>query len=135
LSESERIPVEADRKPGLRSLVPLAHVASVPESIAFYEKLGFEVANTFTAPESKDPSWVWLERGNARLMLSQASAPILPEEQAVLFYLYFDDVGETRRTLEGAGIACGPISHPFYSPRGEFRVKDPDGYALMLAHT
>ena len=127
--------MEADRKPDLRSLVPLAHVASVPASIAFYRKLGFEVGNTFTPAESQDPSWVWLKRGNAHLMLSRASAPILPEEQAVLFYLYFDDVGETRRTLEDAGIACGPISYPFYCPRGEFRVTDPDGYALMLAHT
>lgn len=119
----------------IRSLVPLAHVASVPESIAFYRKLGFEVANTFTPPESKDPVWVWLERGAARLMLSKASAPILPEEQAVLFYLYYDDVAATRRQLEEAGVAAGPIEYPFYNPRGEFRVKDPDGYVLMLAHT
>ena len=116
-------------------MVALAHVASVPDSIAFYRKLGFEVRNTFTPPESTEPSWVWLERGEARLMLSRASAPVLPEEQAVLFYVYFDDVGETRRTLESAGIACGPISYPFYNPRGEFRVQDRDGYALMLAHT
>lgn len=117
-----------------RSLVALAHVASVPESIAFYRKLGFEVQNTFTPPEAKDPAWVWLEKENARLMLSQASAPILPEEQAVLFYLYYDDVAATREALEKAGISAGPIQYPFYNPRGEFRVQDPDGYVLMLTH-
>jgi len=127
--------LEDDRRSELRSLVALAHVASVPESIAFYRKLGFEVKNTFTPPEAKDPAWVWLEKGNARLMLSLASAPILPEEQAVLFYLYYDDIAATRRRLEEAGVPAGPIEYPFYNPRGEFRVTDPDGYVLMLTHT
>jgi catechol 2,3-dioxygenase-like lactoylglutathione lyase family enzyme len=127
--------VETRPAPEPRSLVALAHVASVPDSVAFYRKLGFEVGNTFTPPESREPTWVWLHRDKAQLMLSRASAPILPEEQAVLFYLYYDDVEETRRKLEAAGIACGPVSYPFYCPRGEFRVNDPDGYALMIAHT
>ena len=129
------IPVETDRTVVPRSLVALAHVASVPRSIEFYRKLGFEVANTFTPPESQEPSWVWLKRDRADLMLSKASAPVLPEEQAVLFYLYFENVDETRRKLEEAGIAAGPIQHPFYNPRGEFRVQDPDGYVLMITHT
>lgn len=119
----------------VRSLVALAHVASVPESIAFYRKLGFEVKNTFTPPGAKDPVWVWLEKANARLMLSQASGPIVPGEQAVLFYLYYDDLPAARHQLEDAGVSTGPIGYPFYNPRGEFRVQDPDGYVLMLAHT
>jgi catechol 2,3-dioxygenase-like lactoylglutathione lyase family enzyme len=118
----------------VRSLVALAHVASVPRAIEFYRNLGFEVANSFTPPESREPSWVWLERDNARLMLSLASSPVLPEEQAVLFYLYYDDVAATREALEKAGISAGPIQYPFYNPRGEFRVQDPDGYVLMLTH-
>ncbi len=93
------------------------------------------MTNTFTPPESQDPSWVWMERDIARLMLSLASAPVLPEEQAVLFYLYYDDVEATRRELVAAGIEAGPIQYPFYNPRGEFRVQDPDGYVLMLTHT
>lgn len=126
--------MEAEPKPAVRSLVALAHVASVPDSIAFYRKLGFEVENTFTPPEAKDPVWVWLEKANARLMLSQASGPVVPGEQAVLFYLYYDDVPATREALEKAGVSTGPIQHPFYNPRGEFRVQDPDGYVLMLTH-
>lgn len=127
--------MEAERRAAVRSLVALAHVASVPESIAFYRKLGFEVRNTFTPPESKDPAWVWLENANARLMLSQASGPIVPGEQAVLFYLYYDDVPATREALERLGVSAGPTQYPFYNPRGEFRVQDPDGYVLMIAHT
>lgn len=127
--------MEADRKPDLRSLVPFAHVANVPASVAFYRKLGFEVAGTFTPPNATDPTWVSLERGEARLMLAKATAPVVAEEQAVLFYLYFEDVPKTRRELEEAGVNAGPIQYPFYNPRGEFRVHDPDGYVLMLTHT
>ena len=127
--------MEAVPRAAVRSLVALAHVASVPRSIEFYGKLGFDVRNTFTPPESKEPVWVWLENANARLMLSQASGPIIPGEQAVLFYLYYDDVAATREVLERVGISAGPIQYPFYNPRGEFRVQDPDGYVLMIAHT
>ena len=126
--------MEAEPIPAVRSLVALAPVASVPESIAFYRRLGFEVKNTFTPPEATDPVWVWLEKGIARLMLSRASGPIAPGEQAVLFYLDYDDVAATRRQLEEAGVSAGPIEYPFYNPRGEFRVHDPDGYVLMITH-
>lgn len=122
--------MEAHRKPGLRSLVALAHVSSVPESIACYLKLGFEVAHSFTPPAAGDPSWVWLERHDARLMLANASAPIVAEEQAVLFYIYFDDVAATRSALEKAGVAVGPIEHPVLQPG-----RDPDGYVLTITHT
>ena len=127
--------MEAPLAAAVRSLVPLAHVASVPRSIEFYGRLGFEVRNTFTPPESREPVWVWLGKGDAHLMLSRASAPVLPEEQAVLFYLYVDDVPATREALGRDGIPVGPIEYPFYAPRGEFRIQDPDGYGLTLTHT
>jgi len=37
----------------LDSLIPMMHVADVPRSIAFYERLGFCVTNTF---ESGSPT-------------------------------------------------------------------------------
>lgn len=126
--------MEAETIPAVRSLVALSHVASVPDSVALYRKLGFEVGNTPMPPESTEPSWVCLERDKARL-LSRASAPVLPEEQAVLFYKYFENVEESRRKLEEVGIAAGPIRYPIYNPRRQFRVQDPDGHVLMLSHT
>ena len=36
----------------IRSLVPMAFVRSVPDSIAFYRRLGLEPENTFT-PEGQ----------------------------------------------------------------------------------
>ena len=126
------VAVEAERP---RSLVPLVHVASVPDSIAFYRKFGFEVRNTFVPAGQSDPSWAWLESDRAHLMLGTADPPVTPGLQGVLFYLYCDDVGATRPALEKEGILAGPIQYPFYAPRGEFQVSDPDGYVLMVTHT
>lgn len=118
-----------------RSIVALLHVADVPRSIGFYEKLGFVVRHTVTPEGGKAPTWAWLESNGASLMVARAGEPVVAERQAVLFYLYCDDVAAARDACLKAGIDAGPIASPFYAPRGEFRVKDPDGYALMVTHT
>jgi hypothetical protein len=119
----------------VRSLVPLAHVHRVEASIRFYERLGFIVANTFVPPGETEPSWAWLDSGGASFMVGKAGEPVVASQQAVLFYLYVDDVEARRAELIVAGIPCGAITHPFYAERGEFRVEDPDGYVLMITHT
>ncbi len=113
----------------------MVHVFDLARSVAFYERLGFMVQNTFTPPDAPSPSWAWLELGTARIMLARSSGPIDPEQQAVLFYLYYDDIAATHAELSAAGIATGEMTYPFYCPKGEFRVRDPDGYGLMLTHT
>ncbi len=119
----------------IRSLVPMAHVRSIARSVAFYDRLGFRVENSFTPPDEREPSWVNLESGEARLMLTRADAPVAGSQQAVLFYSYFDDTAIARERLVAAGVEAGPIEFPFYAPRGEFRIHDPDGYVLMVTHT
>jgi hypothetical protein len=119
----------------IRSLVPMAHVASVSDSVAFYRKLGFEVGNTFVPKGHTEPTWAWLKSDRANLMLALAGEPVVAAQQAVLFYLYCDDVAGTRAALQQAGVDVGPIEYPFYAPRGEFRVQDLDRYVLMITHT
>jgi hypothetical protein len=119
----------------LDSLVPMAFVKSVPSSIQFYKKLGFVEDHTHTPEGAAEPSWVWLKSGGAHLMLAQASDPIDPRQQAILFYVYCDDVAAIRGKLLESGVEAGPITYPFYAPGGEFRVIDPDGYVLMITHT
>ena len=116
-----------------RSLVAFAHVADVERSATFHAGLGFKVASTVVPEGHAAPVWAWLESGKANLMVGLASEPVDASQQAVLFYLYFDDIRQTRATLAALGYACGEIKYPFYMPGGEFRLEDPDGYVLMLA--
>jgi hypothetical protein len=118
-----------------RQLVPMVFVADVGRSIEFYKHLGFEVGNTFAEQGATTPTWAWLRCGEAQLMLAAANEEILAEQQRVLFYLYTDDVAAARAKLSEAGLNPGEISNPFYAPRGEFEVKDPDGFVLMVTHT
>ena len=112
----------------------MAHVESVKRSIEFYEKLGFQVDHTHTPEGQQEPVWVHLQSGNAHLMLAKATEPVIPSQQAVLFYLYFQDVVAKHAELKADGLAVGELRYPFYCPGGEFRVEDPDGYVLMCTH-
>jgi len=116
-----------------RSLVAFAHVADVQRSIRFYADLGFAVQNTVVPPGRSTPIWARLESGRAELMVGLASGPIDAAQQAILFYLYYDDIRQAHAALVALGHAPGEIRHPFYMPGGEFRLEDPDGYVLMLA--
>jgi len=117
-----------------KRLVPMAFVADVPRSCAFYEHLGFRVGNTHTPEGGDTPAWAWLESAGAALMVARAAEPVVPEQQAVLFYLYVEEVTATHAALAAQGLDVGPITRPFYAPHGEFRLTDPDGYALMITH-
>lgn len=119
--------------PSLRSLVPLAHVADVNKSAEFYRLLGFEIRNK-VHNEGGQLQWAWLQNGGADLMLARSARPMNPDAQDVLFYLYAPDVAAYREQLATKGLKVGPMKFPFYSPRGEFRVDDPDGYALFVSH-
>jgi catechol 2,3-dioxygenase-like lactoylglutathione lyase family enzyme len=117
---------------GLRGLVPMAHVADVKQSVAFYERLGFKLINSVR--EADTLNWAYLKSEGAELMLARSSRPLNPGAQDCLFYLYAEDVKEYRQQLLALGISAGEIKFPFWSPRGEFSVDDPDGYTLMVSH-
>jgi hypothetical protein len=40
-----------------------------------------------------------------------------------------------RERLIADGIEAGTTHYPFYAPRGEFRIQNPDGYIIMITHT
>src|ERR1044072_1621072 len=114
-----------------QSLVPMASVADVERSIAFYHHLGFEVGNTFAGDGETKPSWAWLRSGSAQLMLSATNEPS-PDKHTVLFYVYTEDVAAARASLIASGLNPGEITTPFYAPRGEFQLIDPDGYVVIV---
>jgi len=46
-----------------------------------------------------------------------------------------EDVAAKHEELRAGGVRAGDIKYPFFAPRGELRVTDPDGYVLMITHT
>jgi catechol 2,3-dioxygenase-like lactoylglutathione lyase family enzyme len=114
------------------SLVPLIHVGSVPKSIAFYERLGFEVPYSYKAENETELSWAFLKCGGASLMLARATQAVVAAQQRVEFALYVNDVDAKHGELVAAGVKAGPVEHPFFRPRGQFRVEDPDGYVILV---
>ena len=112
----------------------MAHVADMRRSLAFYTTLGFEAENTYTVPGEPDPIWAYLESGAAHLMITRADAPVEPSAQAILFYLYAAEVETLHGRLTRDGLKPGPIEKPFYSPLGEFKLVDPDGYVIIVSH-
>lgn len=117
----------------ITAMIPLAHVSDMTASIAFYQRLGFDIANSVTPPDAKAPNWALLRSHRAELMLAHATEPIVPEDQAVLFYAYSPDLIATHLALREAGLFPDEIDRPFYNPGGEFRLIDPDGYVLYVA--
>jgi hypothetical protein len=65
-------------------------------------------------------------------MVTRASEPVIPSQQAVLFYLYSPDLIALREHLLASGVKVSPITYPEYMPKGEIRVEDPDGYVLLI---
>lgn len=119
----------------LHGLVPMAHVQDVERSMEFYRRLGFEEHGRHTPEGETVPVWVWLKSGSANLMVTLAGEPVVARQQGVLFYVYCEDVPDYHAQLQRNGVNVGPIKKPFFSPRGEFRVTDPDGYVVIVSHT
>lgn len=121
-------------KPTINNLVAMAHVADVQRSADFYSQLGFRIVSTFKN-DAGVLCWVDLRSGEAALMLTKADAPVIAGQQAVLFYLYTDDVTALREQFLRSGVVVPEISYPFYMQKGEIRVADPDGYVLLIGQS
>jgi catechol 2,3-dioxygenase-like lactoylglutathione lyase family enzyme len=121
------------RSARVNDLIPFVHVSDLPRSIAFYELLGFEVGDTYEV--GGELRWAAVQHAHARIMLELASTPIDPPQQAVLFYLYTEDLDGLRDRLIAHRLWVGPIRDGSPGPEREIRISDPDGYCLMIAES
>jgi catechol 2,3-dioxygenase-like lactoylglutathione lyase family enzyme len=132
----------------VNNVITYAHVADVDASLAFYALLGFEPQNVLK-DHGGHAFWARARSGKGEIMLARASGPIDAEQQAVLFYMYSNDVASLRKHLLAGGVrdagayrgAKGPndgpstvfnVGHPHYMPAGELRIADPDGYVILV---
>jgi predicted enzyme related to lactoylglutathione lyase len=130
-SSAQAVEVPAHVAP--KALVALLHVAEVDRSIGFYQKLGFELGGESLKNDQGVTTFVWMHHGDAiQIMLSRAGHPLNPGGREVMFYLYVTDMPAYREQLQSRGIATGELTYPFWSPKGEFRIEDPDGWVLMV---
>lgn len=122
---------EMSTSPKVIALVPMAHVAEVQRSIDFYKLLGMEIRGSLRTPTG-ELQWVHLRCEHADLMLTRASEPVVAKQQAVLFYLYADQLVKLRERLIANHVEVSEVSYPSYMPKGEIRTEDPDGYVLLI---
>lgn len=138
----------------VRDHVPMAHVSDVDRSVDFHSCLGLECISRFK-DDNAVTYFAALRYQQAGLMLARASGPIMPSEQAILFYMYVNNVELLREYLLKEGFADGGVipgqrndsadakrlergptvfelNFPFYMPEGELRVHDPDGYVILI---
>lgn len=108
----------------------MAH-ADVRRSVDFYKLLGMELRGTLKT-SSGEMQWAHIGCEQAELMFARSGEPVVPSQQAVLFYRYSLNLVALREHLISAGVGVSPITYPNYMPNGEVRVEDPDGYVLLI---
>ena len=118
-------------KPRVTGLIPMAHAADMQRSLEFYRLLGMEIRGSLRNA-SGGLQWAHIACGQAELMLTRASEPVIASQQAVLFYLYSPDLIALREHLLANGVIVSSITYPEYMPKGEIRIEDPDGYVLLI---
>jgi catechol 2,3-dioxygenase-like lactoylglutathione lyase family enzyme len=129
-------------------VVTYIHVADVDASRAFYRALGFEAANVLR-DEHGSAFWALVRSGRGEVMFARASGPIDADQQAVLLYMYAENVRGLRERLLAAGVRDGGtytgrraagdgprmvyrVARPAHMPAGELRVIDADGYVVLV---
>lgn len=134
-------------------VVPYLHVADVERSVRFYTALGFEADGWYRTPNG-EACWASVkcpdpDGAGAEVFFAKADAPVVPEQQAVILYMYARNVQALRDHLLGCGLHdggryCGQpgpndgrrvvfeVYCPDHMKAGELRVADPDGYCLLI---
>jgi Glyoxalase/Bleomycin resistance protein/Dioxygenase superfamily len=128
---AETSSIKASAGARVTGLIPMAFVADVQRSIDFYKLLGMEVRGCLKS-SGGNLQWAHITCERADLMFARATEPVVPGQQAVLFYLYSPDLVTLREHLISAGIQVSAMTYPDYMPEGEVRVEDPDGYTLLI---
>jgi catechol 2,3-dioxygenase-like lactoylglutathione lyase family enzyme len=110
----------------MNRVIPMLPVRSMPASVEFYRKLGFDV-------ENRNDGWRWamLCLDECRLMVDE-SINVHPDAPRLsVLYLYPDDIVEFHRRARETGLAVPDLECTFYGMT-EFRFDDPDGNRLWI---
>ncbi len=115
-------------------LVPALLVNDLPETLAFYRKLGFEV--TGYHPNRQHATWAEVERDGVAFQFHTEPSRGTPQHPACsgTLYLYPNSVAAMADELRGTvEFAWGPELMDY--GMNEFGVRDPNGYYLAFTET
>jgi hypothetical protein len=110
---------------------PMLHSMDIERSLAFYELLGFVTVDT---DRGNPLGWARMHCEGGALMFLRAEHAVDPAVQGIMLYMYSPDLPALHAELRSSGAAVPPISYPGYMPSGEMLLRDPDGYAVIVAH-
>lgn len=110
----------------MNRLIPMLPVKSLPESVDFYQRLGFRV-------EQRNDDWRWamLRFDECRLMLDESIHAHPGAPRSSVIYLYPDDVSAFHEQVRRNGLSVPGLEITFYGMT-EFRIEDPDGNRLWI---
>jgi catechol 2,3-dioxygenase-like lactoylglutathione lyase family enzyme len=123
----------------LTRAAPVLPCKDVFETAEYYrDVLGF----SFDRIDGKPPSFVIVDRGDARLMFKQPPGefPRRPADAVggewMDVFLYADDVEALAEEIraKGADIVLGPVYRPIWNGK-EMAVRDPNGWILCFGQS
>lgn len=108
------------------SLIPMLPVRNLDQSIAFYEKLGFNV-------EQRKDEWGWamLGFGDCKVMIDRSINTQPDAKRQSVLYLYPDDIRAYHQQVRNTGLPIPDLDTTFYGLT-EFRLDDPDGNRMWI---
>ena len=125
-------------------LTPMIQVFDMPESVAFYLRLGFEVGGAspeIEGPEGRYFHWCGLHCGDVRLMLNTAydTGKRPPERDPMRWaghrhtclYIACPDPDAAYAHLVSRGIEAEPPQVQDYGMKQVY-LRDPDGYTICF---
>lgn len=121
----------------MESLSPNLFVRDMPETIRYYEKLGFKVV--MTVPEQGDYVWVMMTCGDVTFMFQtmESLGEELPEIERteggpLLFYIQVRSIRNFFQSIEKEVTVVKGLEKTFYGAT-EFSVLDNNGFVLTFA--
>ncbi len=114
-------------------ITPNFAVLDVQESIAWFEKLGFESLGTANAPDGTIMH-AELSRGQARVMLGPAMGAV--GAPGLELYIKLEDgIDLYCDAVKTRGVTLAEELHDEFWGDRTFKVKHPDGYVIMFAQS
>ncbi len=115
-------------------------VTNLGESVNFYEKLGFIIAEKTEEYVKVRINWFWIELIKKDKAEETTFAPNLKSDESKLggtgLYIHIgvDNVDEYYNGVIGLGLLTDSEPKDFKWGRREFILRDPDGYKLVFYH-